>query len=169
MNVHDMQQIYDYDRWANNHLLEVLATLPAQQFTQFVAGSHGSLRNTIIHQLSAEWGWLARCGGPERGSALNPEDFPTLGSVVDLWKKIDGFVQEFFSTLTDQALTRRVDFSIGSLQRRSMSVESLLLHAAVHAAHHRGQIALLLRMLAREPGNFDLVFFYADGKSTSGP
>jgi uncharacterized damage-inducible protein DinB len=38
-------------------------------------------------------------------------------------------------------------------------------HAAVHAVHHRGQVALLLRTLGYEPGNFDLLLYVGEKRS----
>jgi uncharacterized damage-inducible protein DinB len=46
-------------------------------------------------------------------------------------------------------------------------VGALLQHAAVHGVHHRGQVALLLRVLGYAPGNFDLLFYYADKRAVS--
>ena len=42
-------------------------------------------------------------------------------------------------------------------------------HAANHGVHHRGQVALLLRLLGYTPGNVDIIFYYADnpGADTS--
>jgi hypothetical protein len=59
--------------------------LTPEQFTQPVAGSHGTIRNAMVDVLSAEWGWLGRCGGSERGAPLNPLDHPTVASLVDIW------------------------------------------------------------------------------------
>ena len=42
-------------------------------------GSYGSIRNTLVHALSTEWGWLDRCGGAKRGPALKGEDFNERG------------------------------------------------------------------------------------------
>jgi uncharacterized damage-inducible protein DinB len=36
----------------------------------------------------------------------------------------------------------------------------LMQHAAIHGTHHRGQVALLLRLLG--PGNFDMLFYFAE-------
>ena len=69
MTVKDLERLYDYGYWANKKLLVVVSQLTAEQFTQTVAGSYGSVRNTLVHVLSAEWGWLDRCGGRQRGPA----------------------------------------------------------------------------------------------------
>jgi len=69
--------------------LYVISQLSPEQFTQDVGGSHGSIRNTMVHVLSAEWGWLSRCGGPERGPRLNPADYPTVESLMAAWSKVE--------------------------------------------------------------------------------
>jgi len=47
--------------------LEIISRLLQEEFTQQVAGSYGSVRNTLVHAMSAVWGWLDRCGGAKRG------------------------------------------------------------------------------------------------------
>ena len=82
MTVEDLERLFDYGYWANKKLLLVVSQLTPGQFTQSVAGSYGSIRTTLVHVLSADWGWLDRCGGPKRGVALKPDDFPTVESLV---------------------------------------------------------------------------------------
>ncbi len=79
MTVKDLEQAYDYACWANRKLFDVISGLTVEDFTRPVAGSYGSVRNTIVHVLSAEAGWLERCGGPKQGPRLNAGDFPTAG------------------------------------------------------------------------------------------
>src|SRR5579884_951068 len=76
MHVEDLGRLYDYGYWANRRLFTAVSGLTPGQFTQVVAGSYGSIRNTLVHVLSAEWGWLERCGGPPRGDRLDPERYP---------------------------------------------------------------------------------------------
>ena len=71
--------MYDYGYWANRKLVPVLAQLTPEQFTQNVAGSYGSVRNTMVHIMSAEWGWLDRCGGPKRGPIAQAGGLPDAG------------------------------------------------------------------------------------------
>ena len=162
MTVNELERLSDYGHWANRKLFQVVTQLTPEQFTQTVAGSYGSIRNTLVHILSAEWGWLDRCGGSKRGPALKPDDYPTPASLVDTWTTVEGHVHEFLATLKDDDLARTVEFTNPRGDKRSMVLGALLQHAAIHGVHHRGQVALLLRSLGHTPGNFDLLFYDAE-------
>jgi len=159
MRVSDLERLYDYGYWANRQLFAVVARLTPEQYTRSVAGSHGSIRNTLVHVLSAEWGWLDRCGGAKRGERLKPDDYPTLESLLRTWADVERYIRDFLSGLEDDDLTREVEFSIGSGPKHSIPLGDLMQHAALHAVHHRGQVALLLRMLGHAPGDFDVVIY----------
>ena len=90
MRVEDLERMYAHSYWANQRLLGVISQMTPEQFTQTVAGSYESIRNTLVHVLSAEWGWLDRCGGPPRGAKLKSEDYPTLESLVTAWARSRG-------------------------------------------------------------------------------
>jgi len=89
MTIKGLENLHDYDHWANKKLFAVIVELTPEQFTQKIAGSYGSGRNTLVHMMSTEWGWLDRCGGTRRGSALKGEDYPTLESIMTLWSKVE--------------------------------------------------------------------------------
>jgi uncharacterized damage-inducible protein DinB len=165
MTLKDLQRLYDYSYWANRKLLEVVSQLPTEQFTQNVAGSYGSVRNTLVHILSAEWGWIDRCGGAKRGPVLKPDDYPDVQTVIDKWNVVEVCVREFLSSLKDDDLTRVVDYTSPRGEKRSGVLGPLLQHGAIHGVHHRGQVALLLRSLGYTPGNFDLLFYDAEKAS----
>ena len=167
MTVEELRRLYDYGYWANRKVFQVVSQLSSQQFTQTVAGSYGSVRNTLVHILSAEWGWLDRCGGAKRGAALKPEDFPTAESVLAAWNTVEGCAREFLSTLRDEDLARVVEFTNPRGEKRSGVMGPLLQHGAIHGVHHRGQIALLLRSLGYPPGNFDVLFYDAEKGSAA--
>ncbi len=164
MTIKDLEGLYDYGYWANKRLFHGMAQLTPEAFTRPVAGSYGSIRNTMVHILSAQWGWLGRCGGPERGARLNPGDYPTVESLTETWNRVEVYVREFLSTLKDEDLAR--DFIIGGAEY-TMPLGELMHHAANHGVHHRGQVALLLRLLGYPPGNFDILFYYGDKRGVS--
>ena len=160
-NAHDLRTQYDYNYWANEKLLAVVSQLTQEEFTQPVSGSYGSVRNTLVHILSAEWGWLDRCGGHPRGPALQAADYPNQTSLLNRWQEVESQMRAFLTNLTDDDLARPISFTLPNGPKQTMKLGELLHHAAIHAVHHRGQIALLLRALGKSPGNFDILFYYA--------
>ena len=156
LHVSELQRMYDYNYWANKRMLGVVEQLTPEEFCQSVAGSYGSIRNTLVHTLSAEWGWLDRCGGPPRGPKLDPVDYPTPQDLVMKWGIVEQSMRTFLSELRDEDLARNIEFSFTPAEKHSVPMGRLLQHGAVHGVHHRGQVALLLRMLGRVPGNHDV-------------
>ena len=168
MTVKDLERLYDYGYWANEKLFPAVSQLTPEEFTRTVAGSFGSIRNTLVHVMSAEWGWLERCGGHARGGGpLKPDDYPTMESLVETWSRVEGYVREFLSTLKDEDLDRVLEYTSPTGERRAGVLGPLMQHAANHGVHHRGQVALLLRSLGHAPGNFDILFY--DGEKRSVP
>jgi uncharacterized damage-inducible protein DinB len=165
MTVESLKTLFEYNYWANRKLFEVMAQLTSEQLIQNIGGSYGSIRNTMVHILSAESGWLERCGGPERGPRLNPNDFPTLDLIIQSWSKLQMAEKRFLSQLNNQHLVQNIEFSLNQTETYSLRLGELLQHAAVHGVHHRGQIALLLRLLGYVPGNFDILVYYLERNS----
>jgi len=165
-NATDLRVLYDYGYWATGRLLEVVSQLTQDEFTQSVAGSYGSIRNTLVHVLSAEWGWLDRCGGAPRGPALVAADYPTVDSVVARWSEVEANVRTFLLNLKDEDLGKVIEFSFANGPKYAMRLGELMHHAAIHGVHHRGQVALLLRALGKVPGNFDILFYYGRDQAT---
>jgi uncharacterized damage-inducible protein DinB len=159
MSVKDLQTIYDYGYWANRKLFEIIGQLTDEEFTREFGGPRQSVRSTLVHILNAEWGWLARSGGPERGERLNPADFPSLDSIKKLWSEIESHARAFLSSLTEEDLERSVEYANDAGERRALPLGALMRHAANHGVHHRGQITQMLRLMGRSSGNIDLLFY----------
>jgi uncharacterized damage-inducible protein DinB len=157
-HVDEIKRLFAYHYWATHKLLNVVAALTVEEYTRELAGSNGSVRNTLVHTLSAEWGWLDRCGGWPRGDKLNPDDYPTPASLIEQWARVEEKVNDFLAAVTPEQLNGVVEFSIGPTAFKQQRGQ-LLRHSTTHAVHHRGQVSLLIRALGRTPGNFDLLFY----------
>ena len=163
----DLEVLFDYSYWANERLFRVVASLSPDEFTRHVAGSYGSVQKTLVHALSTEWGWLDRCGGLKRGARLEPADYPTPQRLLEDWTKVEAGMRALLGTLSSDDLARMVSYPGSDGSPRSMPVGELLHHTTSHTAHYRAQTALLLRELGHPPGNFDLLFYYAEKKGVS--
>lgn len=166
MQANDLSRLYDYHYWATRHVITVAARLTPEEFTRPVTGSSESVRNTLVHILSAEWGWLERCGGPPRGERLSSRDYPTVHSLQVTWAQVERHMRGFLSRMTDGDLTRTVEYSFGG-PAESRSLGDLLHHAAIHAVHHRGQVAVLFRALGYTPGNFDWLVYAGERRKAA--
>ena len=167
MTIKDLEVLYDYGYWANQRLFHVIAQLTPEQFTQPVAGNYGSIRNTMVHVLSAEAGWLDRCGGPKRGPRLSPADFPTVESVIQAWNRVEAQVRGFLAKLKDEDLARNAEYATDRPEKASMPLGEFMQHAANHGVHHRGQVALLVRLLGHAPGNLDILIYFAEKRGVA--
>jgi uncharacterized damage-inducible protein DinB len=70
MTKDDIQLLYEYDRWANNRVLQAVCALSAEQFTGDLGGSFHSVRDTLLHIIGGEWSWLAYWKEPSPSSAF---------------------------------------------------------------------------------------------------
>ena len=161
MTVHDLRGLFEYSYWANETLFGVVSQISPQEFTKRVAGTYGSLRNTLVHALSTEWGWLERCGGLERGPRLEPGSYPRAETLVSDWRRVAAGMREHLARLGDEDLGIAVEYPGAGGVTRSMPRGELLHHAALHGVHYRGQAALLLRELGYTPGHVDFLFYLA--------
>lgn len=166
MTVDDLRNRYDYSRWANDKLMSAIEKLTPEEFKHDIGAGKGSIRNTLVHIMSAEAGWLARCGGPPRLARLNPRNFPTLSSVKDAWNQVTEQVNEFLASLTDEDLKRTITYSLDGKDNLQGVLGEMMDHAANHGVHHRGQVSFMLRTLGKPPKDIDLLIYYAEKRGT---
>ena len=118
MNKDDIQLLYEYDRWANNRVLQAASTLNAEEFTRDLGGSFRSVRDTLVHIIGGEWGWLTYWKEPSPSPAFvtdlwtrhnaqfNPNAFPDLAAVQLKWAEVEKEQIEFVNRVTDESLGR---------------------------------------------------------------
>src|SRR4051812_10352925 len=128
MTAKELATLFDYGYWANRKLFGVISGLTTEQFIEEVAGSYGSIRNTLVHIMSTEAGWLERSGGPRRGPKLVAADFPTFASILERWKLIESQIRSFVAALSDHDLQRKAEFVLGDGPGRTLGVGEMLQH-----------------------------------------
>jgi len=162
MTIKDIDDVYIYSDWANDKVMKVIETLTPEEFVRDIGGAAGSIRNTLVHMLSAEWGWLARCGGPERGPKLETGQFPTLRAIQETWGKVQQGRRELLSSLKDDDVARTITYYNDNGEPRHLTLGEIMQHAANHNSHHRGQVTMMLRILGHVPGNVDQLFYHGE-------
>jgi uncharacterized damage-inducible protein DinB len=63
VELNNIRQLYDYNRWACRRTLTIASTLATDGFLRLMGNSFSSVRDTLAHILGAEWIWLERWRG----------------------------------------------------------------------------------------------------------
>ena len=171
MTKNEIHLLYEYDRWANNRVLQAASTLRAEEFTRDLGGSFGSVRDTLAHLVGSEWGWLTCWKEPSPSSAFvtelvwtqrdalfNANAFPDLAAVKLKWEEVEREQVEFVNRVTNESLGRMLP-----VRTTQISLAHLMQHLANHSTYHRGQVALMMRQLAAKPLATDFAMFLMEG------
>ncbi len=171
MTKDDIQLLYEYDRWANNRVLQAVSALNAEQFTHDLGGSFRSVRDMLVHIIGGEWIWLAYWKEPLCSSALladlrkrrdarfNPDAFPNVAAVRSKWVEVEKEQVEFVNRVTNESLEKMLPFRTTQIR-----LAHLMQHLANHSTYHRGQVALMMRQLDAEPLATDFHVFLVEGR-----
>ena len=176
MTKDDIQLLYEYDRWANNRVLQAASALHAERFTRDMGSSFRSVRDTLVHIIGGEWIWLAYWEDPPHSATLlsdlrkrrdvlfNPPAFPDVAAVQSKWVEIEKQQVEFVNRLTDESLEKMLPFRTTQIR-----LAHLMQHMANHSTYHRGQVATMMRQLDAEPLATDFHVFLVEGRREAVP
>jgi uncharacterized damage-inducible protein DinB len=148
VTLEDLRTVVDYHYWARDRLLEACAPLTSDQFTRDLSSSFPSVRDTLVHLYTADWGWHLVWQGQSPTDPPAADSFPDLASVQSAWQDQESKVRSFVANLGEEG--------IGGFWQR-------LLHLVNHASYHRGQVTTMLRQLGVDaPKSQDMIIFYKE-------
>jgi uncharacterized damage-inducible protein DinB len=146
-----LTRLYAHLAWADANARDALRTMPPSRAE--------AVRATALyaHVAGAEHVWLARLTG-------RPAEFPVwpeldLAAAAELAARTARELQQYVASLGDGDLESEVDYTNSAGRRFRSRVDDILIHAALHGAYHRGQIALLVRQGGAEPASTDYIAF----------
>jgi uncharacterized damage-inducible protein DinB len=159
MELDMIRAIYEYVRWADDRAIGAAEKLAPEAFTRPLGSSFASVRDTLVHAVSAEWIWLSRWTGTSPAAMWDPKDFPDAASLRRRWEEVQRDLAAFVARQTPETL--RADCSYRNLKGQPMAYPlwKLMLHMPNHSTYHRGQVTTLLRQLGAEPVATDFVLW----------
>jgi uncharacterized damage-inducible protein DinB len=145
-----------YSGWASRKLLDAALALSEEQQRRELGVSHKSLRGTLEHIFFADRIWFAR--------TVDPSVLESTETLSIAWSQLQGRWEQWAAGLTQQDLTRVVDYKDLRGNAHSTPVWQIVMHVVNHATLHRGQAMSLLRQLGIAPPPTDLIFYYREFK-----
>nr|AUN37551.1 DinB family protein [uncultured bacterium] len=160
MNADAFRQLFDYHFAENRKIWDThITALSQEQFMQPVAYSVGSLRNQIVHLMSAENYWFSGLRRLEMPEMFDPEPFADRADIRAYWDRIEQTQRDYLATLSDERLFQH-PLTEGADQ--ALTVWQILLQVTHHGADHRAQILRLLSDLGAKTEAQDYIFYVFD-------
>jgi uncharacterized damage-inducible protein DinB len=163
MEVKRLQELYKFNTWATAKMLDAVSRLTPEEFTKDLRNSFGSVRDTLVHVLSADWIWLERWRGISPKAMLSAADFPTIASLRARWMAIESQRAEFVSNVTQESAEKIITYVNTKGETWRYPLWQMLVHVVNHSTYHRGQVTTMLRQLGAEPAATDFLLFYDEG------
>ena len=139
-----LQELGDFNLWANGIVCNWLEQINVAQWTMEITSSFNSIQETVLHIISAENAWLQR---------FKKEPFEWLQSTykgtkeehIKLWLQTSTDLKIFIDGFNENDLSTMLDFKRLNGEAYSMPYYQLFAHVVNHATYHRGQLVTMLR------------------------
>ncbi len=152
--------LYEYNEWANDHLLEVASGLSADELSAPRGASFGSILDSFAHIAAAHVNWLERWAtGSNRIPTLQLQKMPDLSAVRASFRASHDGLRMLVSDLTDERLEAPLVFRDSAGEDRAMPLWQQMTHVSNHGTYHRGEIAMMLTVAGHSPGDLDLLYW----------
>jgi uncharacterized damage-inducible protein DinB len=154
-----IRSLYHYNAWANHRILIAASERSPEQFLAQAGSIYSSIREPLIHTMSAEWIWLSRWKGTSPSAMLEPTDFPKLQSIQTRWDAIEAETQQFIDQLNPSQLAEVVEYTNTRGKKWAYPLWQQMIHQVNHATQHRSEIAAILTHFGCSPGDLDYLIY----------
>jgi uncharacterized damage-inducible protein DinB len=160
MRTTELQELYEFNRWANARVLNAASKLSVDEFARDLGNSFPSVGATLAHILAAEWIWLQRWLGSSPRAM--PAGWSSMGA-ADLrqtWETVEAEQTRFIMAINETDLDRVISYINLAGLSYSYPLWQMLRHVVNHSTYHRGQIITMLRQMGAQIIGTDLLIFY---------
>jgi uncharacterized damage-inducible protein DinB len=159
MTIDEIRRLFRYTEWANAKVIAAARTLAPEQQHKTINSSFTSVVATLAHITLAEWVWLRRWKGESPTAQPVWADGASLADVERELTLVENERHEFLETLSDQDLTRAVDYRSLKGDPFTQFLGDLFVHVVNHSTYHRGQVVTLIRQCGGTPPSTDFLLF----------
>jgi uncharacterized damage-inducible protein DinB len=157
--------LFDHLYWVRDVVLEAAAGLAAETFTSTDTVTTRDLRATLVHELDVQWSWRERLKGADweewgEDAELRAEDYLTVESIAEHWRRDEAVMRAWLTSLTDSDLDAP---PIRDDDRQPLW--HYVMHLYSHGLQQFSEAAALLTRAGHSPGDIGfLEFVQATGR-----
>lgn len=158
-----VKSLIEYNDAAHRRLWQSIDRLTDEQFTHEIDYSMGSVRNHMVHVISADRRWIARVTGDQPPERLDPMDFSTCRTAYDQWQEVERQVFEAVAVLDDHDMIRTITYEVtrssGVKIQATNTLWQILVHMTNHGTDHRAQVLPILHRLGAPTFEQDFMIY----------
>lgn len=145
-----LQQLADYNLWANQRLFETILALPDEKQKSEVPSSFKSIYETVMHTWNAESVWWQRMKLQERIVAPTEYFKGGMKELVNESLQQNRNWIEWIDAASEAMLDHVFQYQNSKKESFKQPVFQMILHVFNHGTYHRGQLVNMLRQLGVE-------------------
>jgi uncharacterized damage-inducible protein DinB len=154
-----MRKLFAFNDWAWQRVFASVEKLGVEDYHAQRLLFEGSIHNTLVHCLSAEYIWLSRLQGVSPKTVFDPQEFANFRAILARWQPVTGRWESFIQSLTDEQCGQLTEYRNTRGNGFSMLVVDILQHVINHATEHRSQLTPVLYHLDLPTLPLDYVYF----------
>ena len=157
-SIDTLTRIYSHHLWANLLLLERCSKLSDEHLDTSVAGTYGTIRDTLAHIVRAEQSYFARISTGKRH--VFPEDEPpmTIEQMAETARATGTGLIEWAPKVAAEDVVQ-IDWD-GT--PRDVPKTIILTQVINHATEHRSQVMTIMTQLGIEPPDLQSWAYFDD-------
>jgi uncharacterized damage-inducible protein DinB len=161
MNADAFRYLYDYHFSENRRTWDEYVTpLSAEQFTQKVGYSHGSVREQVIHLMDVDELWFSELRGIQPAEPLPAASVDDRETIRSRWDGVEQMMREYLGKLRDEMLFAKPIKE--PEEDKDLIVWQVLLHVVNHGTDHRAQLLRVIHDLGVKTISQDFIFYVYD-------
>ncbi len=146
MNITYLQQMYDYNYWANRQVWDCILALSDADFKKHLDYSIGSIHIQITHLIAVESWWFKYLATDDI-EFDEIENYPTRDAIRQHWDGVETMVRNYLANLTETELERTVRPPFWNEEYQAIKVWEAIMQVSYHSLDHRAQILAGLHSL----------------------
>lgn len=151
-----------YNEYATARLLNTVEKLDSDQIFTEIGSDQRTVRLMLLHMMRTEAYYLAVCQGHDLD--FDASRYNTLEEIRAYWDGLEHRMRRYIEKAGEEELLAARDFRLRD-QVNSLPAWELLLQAFVHNVHHRGELAVLLKVIDKSLPTQDIYHHIFDQES----
>lgn len=150
--------LYGFTCWGRDMVLAKADLLTAGEFEQETRFPFRSVKETLVHMMSAEYAYRMRCEGQPH-QTLKKDDFADAAAVRKYWQSEEALMRKYLANVDEATLNAKVRYKAPSGDEFERQRLAMIKQLFFHSAQHRSEVAQMVTEFGFSPGNLDYTFY----------